>query len=67
MLQMEVDCGRGLQPHGLSDLPDRGWISLLLDTGHQVIVDLLLHFGKLFHGRPPHGVVSHNCLFRKLQ
>ena len=39
-LEVEVDRGGGLQPHGLADLPHRGGVPLLGDDRFEVVVDL---------------------------
>ena len=49
VLQVEVHRGGGAQAHGLADLPHGGGVALGLDGGHQVVIDLLLHFGQTPH------------------
>ena len=49
VLDVEMHRRRGLEPQRLSDLAHGGGISLLPDGTHDKIIDLLLHFGQLFH------------------
>ena len=48
--QVKMDGGRGFQAHILADLPDGRGIAVLIGEGDDIIVDLLLFCGKLFHG-----------------
>ena len=47
--EMEVDRGGGFEPHRITDLPYRRGISLFLDEGGNVVIDLLLHSGQFLH------------------